>query len=56
MNKRTEILEEAIGLCNGPREMDYGDPGKSFDCIAAMWGAYLEIDLEGRDICNMMAL
>jgi len=56
LNKRTEILEEAIGLCNGQREADYGDPGKSFDCIAAMWGAYLEIDLEGRDVCNMMAL
>ena len=55
-NKRTEILQEAITLINGARESDYGSPAESFDCVAAMWGAYLGIDLEGRDVCNMLAL
>jgi hypothetical protein len=56
MNKRTEILETAIDLCNGDREKDYGSPEESFYAVAQMWSAYLGHPVEARDVCNMMTL
>ena len=56
MNKRTEILEEAERLINGDRQDDYGDAAESFQAIAQMWTAYLGTAMNGRDVCNMMAL
>ncbi len=56
MNKRTEILEEAERLINGDRQDDYGDAAEGFQAIAQMWTAYLGTAMNGRDVCNMMAL
>jgi len=56
LNKRTEILEEAERLINGDRQDDYGDAAESFQAIAQMWTAYLGTAMNGRDVCNMMAL
>jgi hypothetical protein len=56
MNTRTEILQSAEVLINGDREKDYGTPQESFDCIGAMWSAYLGHMVSPADVCQMMAL
>lgn len=56
MNKRTEILQQAEALINGDRQDDYGEAAESFGAIAQMWTAYLGTAMNGRDVCNMMAL
>ena len=53
---RTQILEEAETLINGPRQAHYGEPIDNFGAIAAMWTAYLGYYISRRDVCNLMAL
>ena len=56
MNTRTDILKEADGLINGPRQEHYGSPAENFGVIADMWSAYLGHAVSPADVCHMMAL
>ena len=56
MTKRSEILAEADGLINGPRQEHYGSPAENFGVIADMWSAYTKIDITPADVCHMMTL
>ena len=57
MNTHREgVLLEAMALCTGEREQNYGDPRDSFDALAQMWSAYLGVPVTARDTCNMLAL
>ena len=54
--KRSDVLYTADSLINGDRQNDYGEAHESFEAIARMWEAYLGMHIEGRDVCNLMAL
>lgn len=56
MNKREEVLTLANQAVNGEREQTYGSPEDSFDRIAHLWSAYLEVALSGLDVAKMMIL
>jgi len=56
MNTRSQVLDEAKKLINGPREDHYGSPESNFGSTAKMWSAYLGYAVSPRDVCNMMAL
>lgn len=51
-----DILEEAGSLVRGKRKEDYGDPRENFARIAAMWSAYIGMDIQPRQVADMMAL
>ena len=36
---RTQILDEACDLINGDRQEQYGPPSENFKCIADIWNA-----------------
>ena len=55
-NVRTAVLEEAIGLINGPRQAHYGTPQENFGATSHMWSAYLGIKVSPGDVCRLMAL
>jgi hypothetical protein len=56
------VLDKAGEIIYGDREKTYGSPQKNFDCIAAMWTAFLrnrfgfEDKLTSKDVCYLMAL
>lgn len=50
------IADKAKEIIYGDRESCYGDPGKNLRCIADMWSSYLDVDVTGSDVCNMMVL
>lgn len=54
-NKRTNILNDAIGLVNGPRQKDYGKPEVNFSRIAARWSQHLGITVTPYQVCLLMA-
>ena len=56
MTKRSEILAEADGLINGPRQEHYGSPAENFGVIAEMWSAYTNAGITPADVCHMMTL
>jgi len=53
---RSEVLETANQLIHGDRADAYGDAHENFGAIAQMWSAYLSVQVEARDVANMMAL
>lgn len=59
---RTEVMDAAKSCVCGDRDHDYGGPEKSFECISAMWGAYLrystgvKIAIDPHDVAAMMAM
>jgi Domain of unknown function (DUF6378) len=54
---RLYILGKAAHIVTRDRNVEYGPPEKSFDKIAAMWGAYLGTDmLMAHDVAAMLAL
>lgn len=55
-NKRTVILDEAKSLINGDRQEQYGTPQQNFSRIAAMWTAYLGVDIAPEDAAVCLAL
>lgn len=55
-NARADILLGAEELVNGDRNVQYGDPRADFKRTAAMWGAYLGIEVAPHDVAAMMAL
>lgn len=54
-NFRSEILEEAISLINGDRNVDYGDPVDDFSTTASLWQTYLARTIEARGGLNLQA-
>tara|TARA_R100000234_G_scaffold31770_1_gene18691 strand:+ start:309 stop:602 length:294 start_codon:yes stop_codon:yes gene_type:complete len=38
-NLRTQILNEASDLINGDRQEQYGPPSENFKCLANIWNA-----------------
>lgn len=49
-------LEHAAALVDGPRRADYGHPHENHSRTAAMWSAYLGIEVTHRQVCMMMSL
>jgi hypothetical protein len=56
MKSRTEILDEAKRIVSGERDEQYGNPERSFLCIARLWSAYAGRTFTERDVAAMMAL
>lgn len=56
LNKRSAILDEAKDLINGDRQEQYGTPKQNFGRIAAMWTAYLGVDVTPEDTAVCLAL
>lgn len=54
-NKRTELLNEAIALINGPRQESYGAPEDNFNRIAVRWSQHLGVDVTAYQVCLCMA-
>lgn len=53
---RTECLNKANEIVTGYREQEYGNPEDNFSKIAALWDAYLDVEITPLDVANMMAL
>ncbi|WP_416565073.1 DUF6378 domain-containing protein [Nocardia testacea] len=51
-----DVLAEAHTLIYGDREDQYGHPRESFARIAALWSAYLGIEVTPADFANLMIL
>ena len=54
--ERSRLLEDARKVVCCDREIKYGFVEDNFWDIARMWGVYLGVDLERRDVANMMIL
>lgn len=50
------VALEAHEIVNGQRRIDYGPCVDSFEKIATMWSAYLEVDVTPQDVAMCMAL
>jgi uncharacterized protein DUF6378 len=50
------VALEAHEIVNGQRRADYGPVEESFETIAAMWSAYLEVGLSAQDVAMLMVL
>lgn len=55
-NARADVLLTAEELVNGDRNAQYGDPRQDFKRTAAMWGAYLGVEVAPHDVAALMAL
>ena len=53
---RDEVLTEAARIISGDRHDDYGDASDSFESIARMWQAYLNVAVSPMDVANMMIM
>lgn len=56
MVSRNDILRTAGDLIGGDRHATYGDAKTSHSRIAALWSAYLGIELSASDIAACMVL
>lgn len=50
------ILEEAAEIVTGDRLSDYGHPKVNHDRTAALWSAYLGIEINARQVCWLNVL
>lgn len=50
------VLEEAAVIIEGAQQADYGSPDESFTRIAALWSAYLDVDVTKHDVAQLMIL
>lgn len=53
---REGILDRARDCVCGQREQDYGSPEDNFGRIAALWTAYMDVEITPVDVARMMAL
>lgn len=53
---RPEILEAARKCVCGEREHEYGSPENSFELIAKLWTAYMNVSFTALDVSMMMGL
>jgi len=56
VNKRAELLERAESIVNGARNVQYGDPKADFRRTAALWSAYLGVEIQPFQVAILMAL
>ena len=54
--KRHEFLKRVEELVTKERNSEYGEPEDSFEDIAYLWGAYLNIALTPEDVAILMIL
>lgn len=50
------ILDEAKSVVEGDRAQEYGDMSESFQRIAGLWSAYLNVPINKFDVAKMMIL
>lgn len=50
------LLEDAINIVAGSRHEAYGNPADNHARTAAMWSAFLGIEITGRQVCFMNIL
>ena len=50
------ILLQAHALINGERQASYGHPAENLGRVAAMWSVYLDMSMNAKDVCLMMAM
>jgi hypothetical protein len=55
-NPRATLLFEAESIVNGDRNVQYGDPNADFARTAAMWSAFLGVEIQPWQVGAMMAL
>ena len=53
---RNDALQVAADIINGSRANTYGDAGQSMERIAALWSAYMGIEIKPRDAAAMLSL
>lgn len=51
---RIEILDKAKEIITKERRDCYGNIEDNFNKIASYWSLYLDIDITGQDVANMM--
>ncbi|MBU3262084.1 hypothetical protein KPG71_18845 [Roseovarius sp. PS-C2] len=56
MLNRLEILERAAQMTTGDRDTVHGSAEKNFERVAALWSAYLDIELSAHDVAVLQAL
>ena len=56
MVSREHCLEEAKKIICQDRNNQYGTPEDNFSKIAKLWSAYLDVDVDSKDVGIMMAL
>ena len=52
MVNRDEILDIAKSIISGDRHEDYGNASDSFERIAKMWTAYLDVSVSPMDVAK----
>lgn len=53
---RGKVLDKARECVCGQREQDYGSPENNFGRIAALWTAYMAVEITPVDVAMMMAM
>lgn len=53
---RAALLRQAAVVISGDRDMEYGSPTESFTMIAALWAAYLGVEIRPTDVAAMLTL
>lgn len=53
---RESCLDEAKKCVCCDRESQYGSPENNFKRIASLWTNYLDVEVNGQDVANMMIL
>jgi hypothetical protein len=53
---RESVLEEAQRVVGGARQGHYGPPEENVPRIAALWSAYLGVEVSARQVCDLMIL
>lgn len=50
------VLDDAARMLDEDRQDDYGDPEENFTRIAALWSAYLNMNISPDQVAVMMTL
>jgi len=56
VNPRRSILAEAAEIVDGDRQRHYGPPEENHGRTAALWAAYLGVDVSAADVCALNIL
>lgn len=53
---RTSILQDAQAVVHGARAEDYGHPLDNHGLTAALWSAFLQVEVGPEDVCFLNIL
>lgn len=53
---RRSVLDEAAAIVEGARRDSYGTPAENHGRTAALWSAYLGVEITARQVCLMNIL